>query len=400
MPARPRALVVTAWFPYPADNGIRQRQAALIDGLRTRFDVDLVALVDEPVEGPGVNAALERCGRVRVVLRRPFEPSSVRSLAAFLHPLPRAVVATDTPEMHDAIDELFREREYAVVVAIEVHVARYAMHRRDAVRVFDDLELGSLQAQFAGAHGVARARHALRWYKASRLVRSLLRSYDLTTTVSEHDRLAAREIEPRARIVVVPNAVDTTANPPGLATPVAGTMIYAGSPTFDLNLEAVQWFARHVLPTVAAQVPGARLRVTGRYEPVVERLPTDPRIEYTGQLPDVRPAIAAAAVSVVPLQRGAGTRLKVLESMALGTPVVSTPKGVEGLDLVAGKEVLVADTPSGFARAVLDVLDDADRRAELAVAGRRAVEQRYDWGPITEAFVDEVERLVRARLAV
>jgi glycosyltransferase involved in cell wall biosynthesis len=398
MAVRPRALVVTAWFPYPADNGIRQRQSALIDGLGTRFDVDLVALVDEPVEGHKVAEALERCERVRVVIRRPFEPGSARSVAAFLHPLPRAVVMTDTPEMHDAIDELFRERQYAVVVAIEVHVARYAMHRTDAVRVLDDLELGSLQVQYTGAHGIARARHALRWYKASRFVRSLLRAYDLTTTVSEPDRVEAHEIDPQARIVVVPNAVDIANNPTGLATPVEGTMIYAGSPTFDLNLEAVQWFARHVLPKVGARAPDARLRVTGRYEPVVDALPKDPHIEYTGQLADVRPAIAGAAVSVVPLQRGAGTRLKVLESMALGTPVVSTPKGVEGLDLVPGKEVLVASTPSEFARAVLEVLDDPGRRAELAAAGRRAVEERYDWGPITESFVDEVERLMRARV--
>jgi glycosyltransferase involved in cell wall biosynthesis len=398
MAARPRALVVTAWFPYPADNGIRQRQSALIDGLRTRFDVDLVALVDEPVEGHDVTEALERCERVRVVLRRPFEPSSARSLVAFLHPLPRAVVATDTPEMHDAINEMFRERDYAVIVAVEVHVARYAMYRKDAVRVFDDLELGSLQVQYAGAHGLARARHALRWYKASRFVRALLRTYDLTTTVSEQDRAEAQEIEPRGRIIVVPNAVDIDRNPTGLATPVEGTMIYAGSPTFDLNLEAVQWFARYVLPKVGARVPDARLRVTGRYEPVVDLLPADPRIEYTGQLPDVRPAIAAAALSVVPLQRGAGTRLKVLESMALGTPVVSTPKGVEGLDLVEGEEVLVARTPGEFARAVLDLLEHPQRRARLAAAGRRAVEARYDWRPITESFVEEVERLVRARV--
>ncbi|HEY5014161.1 MAG TPA: glycosyltransferase, partial [Acidimicrobiia bacterium] len=100
--------------------------------------------------------------------------------------------------------------------------------------------------------------------------------------------------------------------------------------------------------------------------------------------------------TVVPLRRGGGTRLKVLESLALGTPVVSTAKGVEGLDLVPGREVLVADTAEAFAATVIDLMEDPLRRDALATAGRRAVEERYDWRPIARRFTDLV-RGVEAR---
>jgi glycosyltransferase involved in cell wall biosynthesis len=389
---------VASWFPYPSDNGIRQRIAAVIAALDARFAVDLVTLVDEPVAAPAVAMARERCERVRVVVRRPFLRTGMRSLAAFLHPLPRSVVVTNTREMCHAIDGLVSERGYDAVVVVEVHVARYAMHLRNVTRVIDDLELSSLRANQPTASGLRRARSALAWRKISRYVRTLLRNFDLITAVSEHDRADALAIEPHANVLVVPNAIDIPGTPMALAAPVPGTMVYAGSPTFQLNREAVQWFAGDVLARVCEQVPDCVLRVTGRTEPVATELPRGPHIEYTGHLDDVRPTIAGASVSVVPLQRGGGTRLKVLESLALGTPVVSTTKGIEGLDLVPGKEVLVADDADDFAAAVVEVLTKPDRRAELVRAGRRAVEDRYDWRPITQRFVDEVERLVESRV--
>jgi glycosyltransferase involved in cell wall biosynthesis len=183
----------------------------------------------------------------------------------------------------------------------------------------------------------------------------------------------------------------------GLAVPEPGTLVYAGAPTFAFNLEAVQWFARDVLPLVSAAEPACRLRVTGTYEPVADVVPTGAHIEYTGHLADVRPAVAGAWVSIVPLQRGGGTRLKVLESLALGTPVVSTSKGIEGLDLVPGEEVLVADDAGAFSDCVTRVLHDAALRTRLSVAGRAAVEQRHDWRPIATRFTDLVAHLAARR---
>jgi len=111
----------------------------------------------------------------------------------------------------------------------------------------------------------------------------------------------------------------------------------------------------------------------------VERLPLGSGAELTGYLDDIRPAVAQSWACVVPLRVGGGTRLKILEAMALGTPVISTSKGAEGLDVTHEENVLIADSPNDFAQAVLRVLEDKTLRTKLSANGRRLVEERYSW---------------------
>jgi glycosyltransferase involved in cell wall biosynthesis len=396
--ARPRALVVTPWFPYPQDNGSRQRLWALIGGLRERFDVDLVALVDEPVDERHVEGARSRCDEIVVVLRRPFRPRSPRALAAFFHPYPRSVVATYTPELRAAVDRLAAARPHDVVVASQIHVARYVEHVVGGpARVLDDFELAVIRDASPDTTGVKRLRHLLTWLKQRAYARHVVHSFDLCVVVSQAERDAVAAIAPDANLAVVANGVDLEGNTLRTDPVEPDTMVHAGPLAFYANLEAVEWFTREVLPLIRRERPDATLRVTGRVPKALDALPQGPGVDYTGYLDDIRPAIGAASVSVVPLQRGGGTRLKILESLALGTPVVATSKGVEGLDLVPGREVLVADTAADFARAVVDVLADPARRAELRLAGRAAVEQRYGWAPIVRSFVELVDVELGAR---
>ena len=391
---RPRVLVLATWFPYPPDNGSRQRLWALLAGLGERYEVDLLGIVDEAVAPDAVAHARERCAQVEVVPHRPFRPRSVRAIAAFAHRLPRAVVATDTPAAHAAVERLVAERGYDAVVVSQIHVARYALGLSGLVRVLDDLEPQGLRTVSPESTRRERLRDALTWVKVQRYVETVVRAFDATVVVSEREREAVLALAPDARVEVVPNGVDTDANRAGLAEAERDTMVYSGAPTFGANLEAVRWFASEVLPAVRVARPDARFVVTGRVDSLpAETLPVASGLAYTGYLDDVRPTIASSWCTVVPLRRGGGTRLKVLESLALGTPVVSTTKGVEGLDLVPGEEVLVADTAEAFAATVIDLMQDPQRRDALAIAGRRAVERRYDWRPIARRFTDLVSNL-------
>jgi glycosyltransferase involved in cell wall biosynthesis len=142
----------------------------------------------------------------------------------------------------------------------------------------------------------------------------------------------------------------------------------------------MEFFLRDVFPLIKAQRPNVRMSITGGYDGVpVSRLPMGDGVELTGYLPDIRPAVAQSWVSVVPLRMGGGTRLKILEAMALGTPVVSTAKGAEGLEVTHEEDILIADAPDDFAQAVLRLLRDEDLRASLSAAGRRLVAERYSW---------------------
>jgi glycosyltransferase involved in cell wall biosynthesis len=396
--ARERVLVLGTWFPWPPDNGSRQRLWALLGGLSQRYDVDLLVLVDDPVPSAHVMAVRERCTRVELVTRRPFIPRSLRAIAAFFHPSPRSVVSTYTRQMRETVDRFVADGKPVAVVVSGIHVARYALHLTGVPCILDELEPAGLRAITPDAPVTHTVRNALTWKKVSRYIQRVTGTFAATAVVSEQERDEVLELSPEAHVYVVPNGVDVERNQPLDVTPEPRTLVYPGAPTFSFNLEAVQWFAGNVLPAVRDARPGTRLRVTGRTDAVPRNaLPDAAGIEYTGYLDDVRPTVATSWCTVVPLRRGGGTRLKVLESMALGTPVISTSKGIEGLDLVAGEEVVVADTADEFAAAVVALLDDAPRRAALAAAGRRAVEARYDWRPIARDFTDVVQGVTSRR---
>jgi glycosyltransferase involved in cell wall biosynthesis len=391
---RGRALVLTPWWPYPQDNGSRQRLWALIGGLREHYDVDLLGLVDEPIAPEHLEGARERCAHVEVVTRRPFRGRSPRALLAFFAPVPRAVIATYTPEMRAAVDRLVAAHRYDVVVVSQIHVARYAQHLRSVPRVLDDFEVGIVRDAGAGASFKQRARQWLTWTKVSRYAKRCAESVDVCAVVSEQERAAVLELAPNADVVVVPNGVDLERNQTGLAEPQRDVVVHAGALSFFANLEAVQWFVDDVWPKVLAARPGAQLLVTGRNDGgPAAALAGKPGVVLTGYVPDIRTTVAGAWCSIAPQLRGGGTRLKILESLALGTPVVATSKGAEGLDLVAGRDLVVADGADDFASALVRLLESDGERNALAANGRAAVEARYGWGPIVAGFVEIVDRL-------
>ena len=167
-------------------------------------------------------------------------------------------------------------------------------------------------------------------------------------------------------------------------------LVFTAKMDFRPNVDAVLWFAQEVLPLIRRQSPETRFWVVGKDpHPRLAPLAHDPGIQLTGWVEDVRPYIAGTAVYVIPLRIGGGTRLKVLEAMAMGKAIVSTTLGYEGFDLVPGQELVVADTPAEFAAAVLALLQDPQRRERIGRAARRFAGSRYDWRMI-------VPRLERA----
>jgi glycosyltransferase involved in cell wall biosynthesis len=154
----------------------------------------------------------------------------------------------------------------------------------------------------------------------------------------------------------------------------------------------MRYFLREIYPLIRDQHNEVSLTITGSTKGVdLTTLMLDESVSLSGYVDDIRPLVAGSAVCVVPLRIGGGTRLKLLESMALGTPVVSTSKGAEGLDVVNGEHLLIADTPADFATCTLRLLCDTRLRRRLAINARQLVEEKYDWKQIGQRFVDLVE---------
>ncbi len=240
-----------------------------------------------------------------------------------------------------------------------------------------------------------RALLCVEWHKMRRYEAQACTRAGLTVAVSEADRAVLSGCAPRADIRAIPTGVDTSYFHPNGGAEAAGTLVFTGSMDWYPNEDAILYFLESILPEIRREIPGVSLAVVGRD-------PTDrlraagaaAGVRVTGTVADVRPHIEEAAVYVVPLRVGGGTRLKIFEALSMGKAVVSTRVGAEGLPVVADQHFLQADTPAAFAQAVVGLLKDGDRRRTLGRAGRRLVEERYSWSQVTREFEGYCHELV------
>ena len=240
-----------------------------------------------------------------------------------------------------------------------------------------------------------RALLAIEWRKMRRYESWACRRARLTIAVSEADRALLAAGAPTADIRAIPTGVDTAYFHPNGTAEKPATLVFTGSMDWYPNEDAILDFIATTLPEVRRQMPGVSLAVVGRNpSDRLKAAGAAAGVQVTGTVPDVRPHVAEAAVYIVPLRVGGGTRLKIFEALAMGKAVVSTTVGAEGLPIVPGEHFLQADGAAEFARAVVGLLEDSGRREALGLAGRRLVEARYSWEQVGRQFERYCEEIV------
>jgi glycosyltransferase involved in cell wall biosynthesis len=218
--------------------------------------------------------------------------------------------------------------------------------------------------------------------------RRLCNRLALNVMMSETDAAKLAVLAPGSRMVTVPNGVNTDYFKPQPDSAAGQTVTFLGPTYMYPNRDAVDWFLEEMWGHVRAHVPGAVLHLIGKNSPADRaRYERQAGVRCWGYVPDVRPHLAAASCSIVPIRIGGGTRLKILDSWAMGIPVVTTSVGCEGLQATDGDNTLIRDDPRGFARAVIDLLVNPTLRSRLAVAGRRTAEVHYDWSVIGDRLI-------------
>ena len=231
----------------------------------------------------------------------------------------------------------------------------------------------------------ARVLYRLKAFAMSKAERHYVRRVDCCVVVSTAERELLQRALPEVRPVVIENGVDCAQLKPLPESPSGSGLLFAGVMGYPPNADGVMLFARSILPRIRAFVPDVKLFVVGHSPAArVKALGREPGIEVTGSVNDILPYYRLSKVTVVPLRAGGGTRLKILESMALGRAVVSTTSGCAGLEVRPGAHLLVADDPQQFADCVVQLLGDDALRTELAGNARRLVERQYDWPTIGE----------------
>jgi len=244
-----------------------------------------------------------------------------------------------------------------------------------------------------GSSGAMKAVYRREFSRMLRYEQAAVRRFDHVIGVSEHDKKLMTAWVEAARITVVPTGVDTEQFSPGEQTGQEKPLVvFVGAMDWEPNVDAVKYFCAEIWPGILAKIPEARFRIVGRNpDRRIETLKGGP-VEVTGRVPSVVEHLREAAVVVVPLRIGGGTRLKIYEAMAVGKAVVSTTVGAEGLDVHDGRDVILADTPDAFAESVIKLLKDVGARQRV---GERAaaLARQYGWPMIAERFGEVLEKV-------
>jgi glycosyltransferase involved in cell wall biosynthesis len=365
----------------------------LLRGLAQHHKVTLLSFADQPEVDLEADELRSLCDQVQVVPWKSFQPQSWPARLGWFRSTPRSVIDTYSPEMERCIEQILNNQEYDLVVASQLGVASYGRQFGGLPALFEEVEVGVLYERFAQAGSLpARFRHGLTWAKHRRYLTSLLRCFTACTVASDAEYRLVSEAVPNFKAVeVIPNCINLTDYRDVSQVPQPNSLIFTGSFRYFANHDAMVWFLGEVLPRLQTQLPDVGLTITGDHANLP--LPTAKNVTLTGLVDDVRPLLASAWASVVPLRLGGGTRLKILEAMALRTPVVATSKGAEGLDVKSGENLLIADTPDAFAEAVLRLLQEPRLRQHLADKAYQLVAKKYDWAVTMPRFLELVERV-------
>ncbi len=391
-------LFLTIAPPYPPNDGGRIRTFNLMRQAAKQHSVNLVAFLPQDRPDDSWMPIREICAEVHLLSAPAVKRTTpAQKLTMMFRRQPSALHLYQSSEMETLLRELVQRRATDLVHVVEPYMIPYVKKLDGPARVMDHTDIEALKQRRLLFTDPKRYRPYwwLRWLEHFRWQAFEIESlawFDAHCAVSERDAAYFRRHAPDAPVFSVPNGVDVDHLRPRLDPANEPTLLYLGSMDYPPNADAALWFAVRVLPIIREAVPGVRLLIVGRNPaPQVLALGVQPGIRVTGTVPDVRPYYEQAHALVVPLRSGGGTRLKILEALATGVPVVSTSLGAEGLDLRHGVDFLVADTPDALAEQTIRVLSDATLRASLAEHGRSMVTTHYRWDMIGRNLLNVYE---------
>jgi len=373
-------------IPYPPNKGDKIRSWHLLKHLARHYRVHLATFVDDPDDWQHVPTVEAQCASSHFASLNPTL-ARVRSLGALVKGRSLSLDYYRDAGLARWVDQAVAAHGIERVLVFSSAMAQYADKHRAARRVVDFCDVDSDKwRQYAD-----KKSWPMSWlyrHEARQLLdyeRQVAREYDASLFVSQPEAALFRQLAPEsgAKIGFFNNGVDTDYFSPhhGFASPYADgerAVVFTGAMDYWPNVDAVQWFAADVFPALRARFPGLRFYIVGaRPAPAVQALAKAGEIVVTGTVPDVRPYIAHASVAVAPLRIARGIQNKVLEAMAMATPVVVSPQALEGIDADPGAELVLADGAQEFVEAVAALL--ATQASPIGPAARARVERQYSW---------------------
>jgi glycosyltransferase involved in cell wall biosynthesis len=399
-PERLNILFVSQMPASPPRFGAQARMHGLMTELARHHDLTAVALVDDEFDIEECRLAMQAYCREAVLVSNPYGRDGLdkrllqlRSLAS-TRSFERLRVTV--PRMQDALDRALRAKRFDVVNLEFTFLGHCELRQAppgerlprvivDAHNIDYDL---ARQYARAGGNVMRRLYAAANWRKLRREELATYRDADGVYLCSEVDERRLLDQVPGARTVVIPNAADIAYYQPRPTDPPPDgrTIVFFGLLSYLPNVDGVIHFVQNIWPRIAGANPHARCKIIGGSPPPSLMALAGPRVEFTGFVPDLRSHLASAAAVVVPLRFGGGTRLKIVEAMAMGKAIVSTTLGAEGIDAVSGRDLLIEDQPGAFANAVNRLLAEPGLAVRIGQSARRLAEERYSWSAAARAL--------------
>jgi sugar transferase (PEP-CTERM/EpsH1 system associated) len=399
-----KILMLSPVIPWPPVTGSKTRIFHILKELSGRHDITFIARSDGSEKEADLRHVKEFCARLVV-----FPGARSRGAAVFYSLFsrqPYRVVKFQSPGFQRKVNQILDEEDFDLVWANRLNMMSFLEFSRIAGKpvVVDQQDADEqVWIGLAGKGNWAARRFAARnLRRLRRFEKSAMPRVDQLISVSAEDAAFMSSRFPGLRpLWVVPNGIDTEHFRPSSAgkredKPV---ILFCGSLDITMNIDAVLWFAAEVFPSIRRESPAVEFLVVGRRPAArIKGLAKREGITVSGNVPDVRPYYNEARVAVAPFRLGGGTKLKVIEAMAMGVPVVSTAAGCRGLDVTDGVNIVIADEPAEMSRRIVALTGDRKEREKIAAEARKLVEERYDWKRTLRGLGEKLERLAADKI--
>ena len=393
---------------HPVDKGGKIRSYNMLKELKRSCHITYLTLDDGTAEANARELATEYCHELVTIphrVREKFTPGFYVDLVVNLtSDLPYAIKKYESPGMRDEIAKRVAQSRFDVLVcdflAPAVNVPRGVAC--PSVLFQHNVEAMIWKRHYEVQTNAAKKSYLFRqWQKMRAFEAKACPEFDCVIAVSREDRELMEEEYGLKDVYDVPTGVDTEFFRPNRQRERRPeNLVFTGSMDWLPNEDAIRYFTEQILPRVRQSVPNVTLTVVGRnpYPGLLELSKRDPAVIVTGRVDDVRPFMDEAAVYIVPLRIGGGTRLKIYEAMAMEKPIVSTSIGAEGLPVENGKQIVLADTPETFADAVVQLIQQPQLAAEIGQRAAAKVRQNFGWDKVAESFAAICESRITSQV--
>jgi len=398
-----RILVISKQIPYPLNSGYPLRIYNLLYRIARQHEIWLAAFIPADHNPNEISHLQKYCKGIETAV---FENQKaldhpIDALLYFIKGVPPDIRLSESRELAGKISHLITQVDFDIIQIEDSHMSTYLeilpreIHPRTLL-TFHDVNFMKYQRLIPLEHKYTRK---ARTWLHSRMMRRwepfYAERFGCCLAVSDSERDLLQSANPHLKIEVIPNGVDTNLYQPLPYSNISPALIFVGNMRYRPNIDAMAYFCRDIYPKIQREIVDLEMWIVGiNPSPEVKQL-EGKGVHVTGGVEDVRPLYSRSTVCVVPLRAGGGTRGKILEAMALGRPVVSTSIGCEGLEVVDGEHLFIADTPDEFAEKTISLLKDKGLWLRITAQARELVVNRYDWEVITRRLLQVYSGLAR-----